>query len=262
MKSLQTVGLIHPIMVTDQLELVAGARRLEATRRLGATMIEVRRVGDLIPTEQQIIEIEENLHREELTAVQRSESQVALGELIAQQLREEAEIRARQGLQATDDGLNDASSPVNPGSETIPSVTDNNTVARGGAPQKLDSQEKVAAEMGVAQSVLSNAQQHLAAIKRYPELGAPDVSQREAIRLYKPWEAMTPPKRLRALRTWRAQQQDKSDQVGSMDQGFEDSDHLPKLVGGDIREQTGELLTQLVRAAFRVKRKQFIELHP
>jgi len=46
-----------------------------------------------------------------------------------------------------------------------------------------------------------------------------------------------------------------------MDQGFEDSDHMSTLIGGDLREQTGQLLAQLIRAAFRFTRQQFIELH-
>jgi hypothetical protein len=47
-----------------------------------------------------------------------------------------------------------------------------------------------------------------------------------------------------------------------MHQGFEDSDHLPKRIGWDLCEQTGQPLAPLVRASFRVKRKQLIELHP
>jgi hypothetical protein len=37
MESLKTIGLIHPIVVTDDLTLVAGARRLEA-RKVAAEM--------------------------------------------------------------------------------------------------------------------------------------------------------------------------------------------------------------------------------
>jgi hypothetical protein len=47
-----------------------------------------------------------------------------------------------------------------------------------------------------------------------------------------------------------------------MDRGFEDTDHAPELIGGYLREHTGELLAQLVRVAFRFNHKQFIELHP
>jgi hypothetical protein len=46
--------------------------------------------------------------------------------------------------------------------------------------------------MGVSQGTLVEARQHLGAVKRYPELGAADVSRSEALRLWKAWEALTP----------------------------------------------------------------------
>ena len=112
------------------------------------------------------------------------------------------------------------------------------------------------------QSKLSGADRHVQAVKRYPELGAPGVSQSAAPRLWKAWEPMTPPNRSRARRAWRAQRQAKCDPAGSMDQGFEDSDNLPKLIAWDLCEQTGQPLAQLVRATFRVKCKQLVQLHP
>ena len=71
-------------MVTDTLELVAGARRLEATKRLGATMIEVKRGGDLAEHERAIIELEENLHRKELTPLERSQTTVRLASALGE----------------------------------------------------------------------------------------------------------------------------------------------------------------------------------
>jgi ParB-like chromosome segregation protein Spo0J len=76
MQSIQTVGLIHSILVTDALELVVGAWRLEATKRLGVTMIEWRRVGDLSELEQRIIELHENFEHKDLTPVEPSRTQV------------------------------------------------------------------------------------------------------------------------------------------------------------------------------------------
>lgn len=99
MHSLQTVGLIHPLVVTDTLELVVGSRRLKATKRLGATMIEVRRVGDLTEVEKRIIELEENLHRQELTPLERSRAQAELASTVAVHLREEAQAQSAQGVQ-------------------------------------------------------------------------------------------------------------------------------------------------------------------
>jgi hypothetical protein len=76
-----------------------------------------------------------------------------------------------------------------------------------GQQEKPDSEEKVAEEVGIAQETLSQMQPRLAAIARYPELGAPDVSQREAIRCWKAWEKLTPAKRTRARKAWRKQQE-------------------------------------------------------
>jgi hypothetical protein len=83
MKRLQMVGLIDPIVVTDNLTLIAGARLLEAMKRLGATMIEVRRVGDLSELEQRSIELHENSDRKDLTPVERSRIQVEPASAVA-----------------------------------------------------------------------------------------------------------------------------------------------------------------------------------
>jgi hypothetical protein len=50
--------------------------------------------------------------------------------------------------------------------------------------------------MGMSQGTIVEAQQHVEAGERYPELGAPDASRSEALRLLKAWEAMMPAKRL------------------------------------------------------------------
>jgi ParB/RepB/Spo0J family partition protein len=97
MSSIQEVGLIHPIVVTDDLTLVAGARRLEATKRLGATMIEVRRVGNLTEQERTIIELEENRHRKNLTPIERSQTTIRLAEAVGAQLRDSAQTQDGQG---------------------------------------------------------------------------------------------------------------------------------------------------------------------
>jgi hypothetical protein len=48
----------------------------------------------------------------------------------------------------------------------------------------------------MSQGTIVEAQQHVEAGERYPELGAPDASRSEALRLLKAWEAMMPAKRL------------------------------------------------------------------
>jgi ParB/RepB/Spo0J family partition protein len=64
--SIKRNGLISPVVVTRELVLVAGERRLTACRELGHTEIPVRFVEDLSPVELMIIELEENIKRSDL----------------------------------------------------------------------------------------------------------------------------------------------------------------------------------------------------
>lgn len=70
--SIEEVGLLQPIVVTDGLRLVAGRHRLEAYRKLGRSVIPAR-VVTLSEIDAQLAEIDENLARNELTALERSE---------------------------------------------------------------------------------------------------------------------------------------------------------------------------------------------
>lgn len=60
-------GLINPILVTEDLVLVAGERRLTACRALGWTAIPVHFTSDLSPHELEILELEENVKRVDLS---------------------------------------------------------------------------------------------------------------------------------------------------------------------------------------------------
>lgn len=65
-ESIQRIGLINPIVITQDSVLVAGERRLTAIRKLGWTHIPVQFVEDLSDYELQTIELEENIKRENL----------------------------------------------------------------------------------------------------------------------------------------------------------------------------------------------------
>lgn len=62
----ETGGLINPIVVTRELVLVAGERRLTACKSLGRTEIAVTFADELDPAALRTIELEENIKREEL----------------------------------------------------------------------------------------------------------------------------------------------------------------------------------------------------
>lgn len=64
--SISKRGLLHPIIIDRDYNLIAGERRLEATRSLGHPDILCRFVDSLSDTEKQIIELEENIKRRDL----------------------------------------------------------------------------------------------------------------------------------------------------------------------------------------------------
>jgi ParB family chromosome partitioning protein len=66
-ESIRKSGLINPIVVTQDLVLVAGERRLTAHKHLGFDTIAVQYVDDLSEEELQIIELEENIRRVDLS---------------------------------------------------------------------------------------------------------------------------------------------------------------------------------------------------
>lgn len=64
--SINAAGLINPITIKRNGELVAGERRLMAIKTLGWTSVPVQFIEDLPPDQVKLIELEENIRREEL----------------------------------------------------------------------------------------------------------------------------------------------------------------------------------------------------
>lgn len=81
-ESIRSEGLLQPPVVTEDLELAAGFRRVAAMDLLGWTECEVRVIpGPLTETKKRIIRLTENLQRADLTAPEKSLSMVALLDL-------------------------------------------------------------------------------------------------------------------------------------------------------------------------------------
>jgi ParB family chromosome partitioning protein len=96
-ESIKAIGLQAPISLRvdsgnrdERYLLVAGLHRLEACRRLGMAFIDAR-IVDLDEIECRLWEIAENLHRAELTALERSE-QIAEWVRLAEERRKAAEV--------------------------------------------------------------------------------------------------------------------------------------------------------------------------
>jgi len=145
--SIREHGLLHPIVVDAHDNLVAGGRRLRAAEQLGWVSIPVTRIGDLTDTQLREIELEENLRRKDLTAIERSRDLVALVETVAE-TRSDSERVSGNG-------------------------------SRGPAPDP-SSLRSVAAEIGVSPGTIIAAREHVAAVEEHPEL-AP-LPQAEAIK--------------------------------------------------------------------------------
>lgn len=81
MESIKTHGQINPILINSKRELIAGHRRLEAIKRLGWKNIEVRITDSEDAINELEMEIDENLHRRNLSAVELAEGMNKLEQL-------------------------------------------------------------------------------------------------------------------------------------------------------------------------------------
>ena len=66
-ESLRMYGLLNPITLNENNELIAGERRLQAAKALGWTNINAVVLSNITPAEQLELELEENNQRKEFT---------------------------------------------------------------------------------------------------------------------------------------------------------------------------------------------------
>lgn len=81
MDSLDERGLMNPVTVNSEYELIAGHRRLESARRLGWDMIEVQVVDVQDELGMLELELEENLHRLDFTAMELNHARARIEKL-------------------------------------------------------------------------------------------------------------------------------------------------------------------------------------
>lgn len=158
--SIEQFGLLHPIVVDEEANLVAGGRRLRAVQMLGWESVDVRDLGELSDAERAEIELEENARRKDLTPYERSKTLVRLAETAKTVLKEQAEFRP-------DSGRNSMGRPPEPASERA-----------------------VAERIGVPRQTIQKAQQHVAAAEKYPELQAPTVTQQAATEIARTFDVL------------------------------------------------------------------------
>jgi hypothetical protein len=150
-ESLKKYGLLHPIIVDEDLTLIAGQRRLEAAKLLGWTEIDVRYKTDLSEKEKREIELEENLRRKDLTPYERSKVMMQLAEAAAEVLAARAQ------------------------SEVL--VESAKTSKGGRPPKKAAPEQQIAERIGVPRETVNKAERHVATANTYPVMQSPDWKQ-------------------------------------------------------------------------------------
>lgn len=142
-KSMDTYGLIHPIVVRDDGMLVAGGRRLEAAKKLGWKSIPATPISKLSDEELREIELEENIRREGLDSYEAS----------AQRMKEIRVIEA----------------------ELAEEVSRNRYEKVSGRPKGGNSE--LGRRLGVSEGTVRNTKKHVAMADRFPSMKHKDWNQ-------------------------------------------------------------------------------------
>lgn len=160
-ESISKRGLLHPIIIDELGNLIAGHRRLEAVKLLGWDIVETRTISDLTEKEKRLIELEENTKRKDLTEYEKSKNLVELAEATKESMKDEL---------------------------MSPEVT--KTSEKGGRPEIPNSDSKVAERIGTTRKSISEAKHHVQAVGKYPELES--SPKKEAIKTAKLYDASIP----------------------------------------------------------------------
>ena len=152
--SIKQHGLLHPIVIDSEYNLVAGCRRLLATERLGLQEIEVKMLNDLSEKELRILELEENIQRKDLTEIEKSRNLVELAEVTADVIRDEQEVGLESGHTNNGDTMEDIRCPK------LGHLENGNIIGL----------RPVADKLGIPRQTINYAQQHVKAVDKYPEL--------------------------------------------------------------------------------------------
>ena len=140
-KSIAEIGLLNPIVVTGDGRLVAGAHRLEACRRLGWTTIPAA-VVDLDELHAELAEIDENLVRNELSVLERSEAYARRKE-IYEALHPEAKAKVAGAHASNRAQGRDASEIISP----APSFAADTAAKTGKSPRTIQHEVQIATKL-------------------------------------------------------------------------------------------------------------------
>ena len=93
-ESIEKYGVLVPLIVSDEMELIAGGRRLTFALELGLEEVDIRLIKDLSFYEKKCIELEENIRRKQLSW---SEKDIQLSELHELEQKEHGKAKRGKG---------------------------------------------------------------------------------------------------------------------------------------------------------------------
>lgn len=149
-KSIDEHGLLHPILLRNGHELVAGQRRLEACKLLEWTTIPARHVDHMSDDDLRAVELEENAERLALADYETTKARLAEIRQIEADLKAKAEI-------------------------CVPSTHN------GGRPKDPASRRSVADVAGVSEGAIRKMEKHEAAAERHPVFQRPEWRQHHVL---------------------------------------------------------------------------------
>lgn len=171
-RSIQAHGLIHPILLRNGMELVAGARRLEACRRLEWKTIAARHVDGLSDEDLRAIEFDENAERESLNDYEASKARLA-------EIRQaEAKKRATRAISFQP--------------ETKTPRTHRKTGAPKGRPKQAGSKRDVAKETGISPSTQVRLERHVELAEEFPFMQRPGWAMQNVLAAGEQLEKLPP----------------------------------------------------------------------
>lgn len=212
--SIKKYGLLHPIVVDQDNNLVAGHRRLQACTIAGMRSVPIRRLENLTEAQLREIELEENLKRKDLTDYERTKNMLALAETVAEILRAESDF-----------------------------PTESVEKPKLGRPPKRDAEEKVAARLGVPPQTFRDLKQHSAAVEEFPVLKT--LPKYNAIETAKNLRQLPPERQQVVLQKMEAEQESYLEDVAAINRQHDVSkrirDALYKISGLALDEETLDL---------------------
>lgn len=166
--SIERHGLVHPILVRNGNELVAGFRRLKACEKLGWKSIKVRHVDQLSDDELRAIEMDENTHRLALDDYEASKQRLReIQQAEAESTAQAKEVSARPGPKLSKRGRKGEGRPKKPGS-----------------------QRDVSERTGISRSELQRIEKHVTLAEKYPFMQSGDWTKNDVLTTGKLLESM------------------------------------------------------------------------